>query len=277
MPSVSILAAIDDLKQQIITLSDSVNDIVTALQDLQTTNRTQCCPQFSIGVGAGIVGGIEEGIGEKLETVDLGNTFVHPTTPPTGYVVAGAGVDVDELRCKKANWLIDEQIALYNQLHNDGVENIAAGAIFGFLVAAIAASVAVVAAALGFSAISGFGASIFGYYIGIAKAILLGLSSGLDLSHLATVFQTSKGQLVCILYQTSTPPNGAGISTQDIVDQISNTLIANGATNAEIVVVRAVNTIDVIANNWWLKDSLDGDAWERLLDGYVPEYDCTGC
>jgi hypothetical protein len=233
-----------------------VNQLIQAINDLVISSSCNCAPAVSFSCSCGTGGGSE---GPSAGGTEGG-------APPTGWedvpgALPGSG-PYNIRKCNVANATFDniklwiEQWKIYNVDTYSAALIIPLTSLIGFLAGELATPVPL---------IDGIAGLIVGFLIGIAIAVVGG---GFDLDNILSIMDTYHQELVCALFEAT--------STQQAQDDFITVLQENGASAGDILLLRAVLTVDLLNFLFFTRDPIIETA---LSEDYNPPLpcNCLGC
>lgn len=244
-------------------MADDINTSITNLGtslDASTAAIVAATTAFNSGV-LSIVNG--------LASIDCSVCPPTGTYPPTDGIdeeqPPPAGFDdydpaIDDRKCKLANMYFDDLRETTVLLHNNGIDDLGALAI-GSMTALLGLIVGLIA-----SGPVGWGLGALGAIAGIIAFFLV---ESIDLLVLIGILDANAEELVCSLYEATTPDAGK--------TAFKAVLASGGADAAQLAFIDAINMTVALEVLFFRPDGTYGDDIEVRLDGYVGTIDCAGC
>ncbi len=195
--------------------------------------------------------------------------------PPTGTYPPTAGIDEDDpppagfddydpvisdRKCKLANMYFDDLHQVTTLLEANGIDDIGALAL-GSMTALLGLLLGVIA-----TGPVGWGLGALGAIAGVISFFLL---ESVDLEDLLLILNAEQEDLVCSLYEATTPAGG--------LVAFKAVLAAGGANAAQLAYFDAVNMVVALEVLFFKPDGSYGDDIETRLDGFVGAIDCSAC
>lgn len=227
-----------------IDLMAAVNQVVTAINDLvlQTTPAASgCC-----GVGGGTYPPSSSGTEGEAPPENWDDLDDEPGSP-----------EYQDRKCAMANYIHAQLESYIDQLRIYDVDAYAGG-----MTVTLITLLGGIAGQAIFPLVGAVAGATIGFLVGLAMVII---SGGFDLPDLLAIMAANEDELVCALYATTNSDDGI----EDYID----ILVANGASAADILFVRAVLVVDFLNYLMFQRDP----AVEAVISGYTGPVDCDTC
>lgn len=242
-----------------VDINTSISDLVTSL-DASTVAIVAATAAFTEGVVSIVdgLGSIDCSVCPPTGTYPPTDGIVEGDPPPTGFDDYDVGV-VDR-KCKLANMYFDDFREATYLLNVNGIDDLGALAI-GSMTALLGMILGMLA-----SGPIGWGLGALGAIAGLIAYFLI---ESVDLLSLIGILDANREELVCSLYEATTPEVGK--------DAFKAILAANGADAAQLAYIDVVNMTVALEVLFFKPDGTYGDDIEARLDGFVAFIDCEDC
>ncbi len=243
-----------------VDINTGISDLATAVTGL-TSQFTTLDATLNARIGQLVtsINNIPPGCGcPTMGTETPTGNVVETDPPPEGYEEWDPGID--ERKCKLANMIYDDIVAMTELLIANDVENIA-----GLGAGAMGALLGMVLAVL-LSGPLAWGLAGLGAIAGIIAFFLL---QSVNLETLLGLINANQQALVCALYSSE--------SSQEGLDDFQTILLGVGANAAMIAYLDALQMLNGLAVMFFQPEGAMGVEIEQRLDGYPMTIDCVVC
>ncbi len=240
-------------------INTSISELKTSL-DASTAAIASMTTAFNSGI-LSLVNGLA-----SIDCSDCPPTGTYPPTdgideedpPPAGFDDYDPGIS--DRKCKLANMYFDDLHQVTTLLEANGIDDIGALAL-GSMTALLGLLLGVIA-----TGPVGWGLGALGAIAGVVSFFLL---ESVDLEDLLLILNAEQEDLVCSLYEATTPAGG--------LVAFKAVLAAGGANAAQLAYFDAVNMVVALETLFFKPDGSYGDDIESRLDGFVGTIDCVAC